>query len=170
MGGCRARAPRGVPAVFGGGAVPGTTLALPGPAPCGRCTRDLRNAASGPIRARIHHISYKVSQNGQVSPEFDQKACHSPYLQNGLQISPLEILRFPFLLAFSCKELMGHFGRVSEVYCQNDEVSPRCTLPRHAKWSPDTPCRNTVATFLIWLSAACRIDLFPDILNGPCLY
>ena len=31
-----------------------------------------------------------------------------PIFQNRPQMSPLEILRFPFLPAFSCKELMGH--------------------------------------------------------------
>ena len=42
-----------------------------GPAPCGRCTwaRSPSKPASWPIRARIHDISWKVSQNGQVSPE-----------------------------------------------------------------------------------------------------
>ena len=85
-----------------------TTLALPGPAPCGRCQEpsECRLTAN---RARFQVISWKVSQNGQVSPRNVQKACHSPYSQNEAQKSPLEILRFLFLLAFSHKELMGLF-------------------------------------------------------------
>ena len=66
-------------------------------------------AASGPIKARLGSILRKVSQNGQVSPESVEKAYHSPYFQNGLQNSPLEIPRFPFSVAFSGKELMVPF-------------------------------------------------------------
>ena len=44
-----------------------------------------------------------------MSTKYDEKACHSPYFQNTVQKSPLEILRFPFPVAFSRKELMGHF-------------------------------------------------------------
>ena len=67
------------------------------------------NAASWPIRARFTSFSIKLSQNGQVSPENVEKASHSPYSQNGSQISPLEILRFTFSAAFSPKELMVAF-------------------------------------------------------------
>ena len=56
-----------------------------------------------------------------------EKACHSPYSQNGAQKSPLEIPRFPFYAAFSHKELMVPFLTSRHVYCQNDEVSPECT-------------------------------------------
>ena len=59
--------------------------------------------------ARFKDILLKVSQNGGVSPEYVEKACHSPCAQNPVQKSPLEILRFPFRRAFSHKELMGHF-------------------------------------------------------------
>ena len=79
-----------------------TPGALPG-------TWTLRNAASGPIRARFQVISGKVSQNGGVSPKYVQKAYVSPCFQNAAQKSPLEILRFPFSSAFSHKELMAHF-------------------------------------------------------------
>ena len=65
-------------------------------------------AASGPIRARFDLISCKVSQTAIVSPKSVEKACHSPYLQNGSQKSPLEFLRFLFWPAFSHKELIGH--------------------------------------------------------------
>ena len=67
------------------------------------------NAVSWPITARIDYILLKLSQNREVSPKYDEKAYHSPYFQNGPQKSPLGILRFPFLPAFSCKELMGLF-------------------------------------------------------------
>ena len=67
------------------------------------------NPASGPIGARLRSIFSKVSQNGIVSPKSVHKACLSPYFQNGLQISPLDFLGFPFSLAFSHKELIGLF-------------------------------------------------------------
>ena len=76
-----------------------------------RCTRPSprANAASWPIKARLTSKYCKVSQNGIVSPEYDEKASHSPYIQNASQKSALEILRFPFCSAFSPKELMGRF-------------------------------------------------------------
>ena len=84
---------------------PGRSWTRPGPP----WYRTLANAASGPIRARIRVIYSKVSQNHEVSPENVQKAYHSPYFQNGRQKSPLDILRFLFLAAFSHKELMASF-------------------------------------------------------------
>ena len=57
--------------------------------------------------ARFDLIFYKVNQNGEVSPKYVEKASVSPYFQNGLGKSALGILRFPHLLAFSHKELMG---------------------------------------------------------------
>ena len=98
-----------------------THLPVPGrPAPCGRWS-------AGPPRskrARFDVISLKLSQNREVSPKYAEKASHSPYFQKRGQKSPLEILRFPFSPAFSCKELMGRFDPRTGVYCQNDEVSP----------------------------------------------
>ena len=47
--------------------------ALPGAGPS-------QIAASQPIGARFDLILLKVSQNGQVSPEYVEKACHSPYI------------------------------------------------------------------------------------------
>ena len=60
-------------------------------------------------KARFNLISQKLSQNGRVSLKYVEKACHSPYVQNRVQKSPLEILRFTFSVAFSHKELMGLF-------------------------------------------------------------
>ena len=79
-----------------------------GPAPLVQASPRAK-APSGPIRARLRSISWKLSQNGRVSPKYVEKACHSPCLQNELKNSPLEILRFPILLAFSHKELMVPF-------------------------------------------------------------
>ena len=87
---------------------PVTTPAGPG-RPEGSLSPPRANAASGPIRARFSVISSKVSQNRIVSPKMWYKACHSPYFQNGCQKSALGFLRFPFLPAFSPKELMGLF-------------------------------------------------------------
>ena len=83
--------------------------------PCGRARFAVpvslpgQYPASWPIRARIQLNFSKVSQNGQVSPEYVHKACHSPCFQNLVQKSALEILRFPFSPAFSHKELMTLF-------------------------------------------------------------
>ena len=71
--------------------------------------QDLADCRLLAIWARIDLIFQKLSQNGQVSLEYVEKASHSPYIQNGLQNSPLEILRFPLLPAFSHKELMTLF-------------------------------------------------------------
>ena len=71
--------------------------------------RTLQMSASWPIWARFDLISCKVSQNLIVSPEYDEKASHSPYFQNGLRKSPLDFLGFPYSLAFSHKELIGPF-------------------------------------------------------------
>ena len=56
-----------------------------------------------------------------------------PILQNRSRKSPLDFLGFPFLPAFSHKELMGYFGPYSVLYCQNDEVSTVVHTPVHAK-------------------------------------
>ena len=67
------------------------------------------NAASGPIRARFHVKSSKVSQNGIVSPRNVEKACHSPYFQNGLQKSPLDISRISILASLLSQGINGPF-------------------------------------------------------------
>ena len=123
----------------GNGEAAGTVLVPPfgpgrsGTRPSPPCTRTLRIAASQPIRARLRSLFYKVSQNRQVSPKMSEKACHSPYLQNGSQKSPLEIPGFWFSSAFSHKELMVLFCRGVDICCQNDEVSTRCAHRCHAK-------------------------------------
>ena len=90
-------------------------------------------------RARLHLIFYKVSQNGQVSPKYLEKACHSPYSQKRVQNSPLGILRFPYLLAFSHKELMGLFSRTGMFMVKMTKCRPYVHHCSHAKGSSDTP-------------------------------
>ena len=103
-----------------GGCAHGSRYARTPPSGPGRPCRPpwvlpgLSGPASWPIRARFDLISQEYSKNGQVSPKSVEKASNSPYFQNGLRKSPLEILRIPFSLAFSHKELMGHFSRGSE--------------------------------------------------------
>ena len=77
-----------------------------------------------------------------MSPEKSHKACHSPCFQNRAQKSPLEILRFPFSLSFSHKELMvlfdgwsGFIVKMTKcrrmytwVYTRKGrQIPPRCT-------------------------------------------
>ena len=106
VGGCGARAPWGTST----GTAAGTVLRPPfGPGQPPQwppCLRTSQIAASQPIGARLTSISYKVSQNGQVSTKKCQKACHSPCFIFKAQKSPLEIPRFLFWPAFSHKELM----------------------------------------------------------------
>ena len=83
-------------------------LGPPGPAPLSWAFSPGK-PASGPIRARLRSKYKNVSQNDEVSPKSVEKASISPCFQNGLRISPLEILRFPYIAAFSHKELMVPF-------------------------------------------------------------
>ena len=85
--------------------------------------------------ATFQSLFYKVSQNQQVSPKSVHEACHNPYSQNGLQISPLEFLGFPNLLAFSHKELMGLFSLGTTFTVK----MTKCRQNVHAKGSVDTP-------------------------------
>ena len=73
----------------------------PGPLP--------ENAASGPITARFQDISLKVSQNREVSPKYHQKACHSPYIQNEVQKSPLDILQISIWASLLSQGINGPF-------------------------------------------------------------
>ena len=115
-------------------------------------------AASWPIRARIDLNLRKLSQNGEVSTKYVEKASHSPCFQKLIQKSPLEFLRFPVLRAFSHKELMVPFWPWDGLYCQNDEVSPvwtpmlsreRVTRYPHGSTQQAAP----VDPLLIWLRA-----------------
>ena len=86
------------------------------PPPCGpgQASRGLpwgypRRCPPRANMARFDLFLLKVSQNDEVSTLFHEKACHSPYFQNGVRLSPLDFLRFPFRAAFSHKELMVPF-------------------------------------------------------------
>ena len=68
---------------------------------------DCRLSANRGARFRL--LFYKVSQNGEVSSKYVDKACHSPCFIFRSQKSPLGIPRFPFLQPFSHKELMVPF-------------------------------------------------------------
>ena len=143
--------------VIGGWTDPAPTPPGPGRS-CGPpWCRVLGNAASWPIRARFLLISYKVSQNGGVSPNYVEKAYVSPYFQNGAQKSPLDFLGFPFPVAFSHKELMGGFERYLGVYCQNDEVSPVCTpwssTRRGRQYPQKSPQQAAPGDFFLIVSA-----------------
>ena len=134
----------------------GTVYAAPGPPtphPAG-CS-GARSAVLGLLgavpgsrqqTARFQQHFSKVSQNGEVSPEISHKACHSPCSQNGLENSPLDFLRFPFSVAFSGKELMGHFDAQRVHCCQNDEVSPDVHIPctRSGRQIPPRPRQQAV--------------------------
>ena len=87
-----------------------------------------------------------------------EKACHSPYIQNGVQNSPLEILRFPILLAFSPKELMVPFMRYRAVLCQNDEVSPDVHTMSARERVADTPTMS--------VQQAALTDIAPHLLSA----
>ena len=118
--------------------------------------------------ARFKVIYCKVSQNGIVSPVFVNKACHSPHSQNGLRKSPLEILRNPFLAAFSHKELMVPFCAYVALYGQNDEVSIVCT-PRVARERVVNTPRSSRSKLLLGRSSSLtQRGQSPDILNGSC--
>ena len=74
------------------GTVPVDPFARPALHPPWHCQGPV-GAPAGPLpgagpaspsrRARFHYILLKVSQNGQVSPNILEKACHSPCFQTG---------------------------------------------------------------------------------------
>ena len=137
--------PGGLEWVVLGAGRPGPAPAIPAhPSPThhslrsgpGPCRALVGGWAPRSKRARLRSYFYKVSQNDEVSPKYLEKACHAPYFQNGLKNSPLEIPGFPYLLAFSPKELMVLFWPRVEVYGQNDEVSTVCTCTRRGRTYP----------------------------------
>ena len=125
------------------------------------------NAASGPIRARFQSILLKVSQNGRVYTKYVEKACHSPCFIFTVQKSPLDFLGFPYLRAFSHKELMGYFDPWVDEHCQNDEVSPVCThrcakgSVRYPHGTTQTSCSCGAAPHLTSARYCLRMCLVP---------
>ena len=124
---------------------PGASATPPTPDPCRVFRGPLRwvapraNAASGPITARFNLILLNYSQNHEVSPKYVEKACLSPYIQKPVQKSPLGFLRFPFSLAFSGKELLGHFDPYPEIYVKMTKCRRMCTPPCTRSVRSDTP-------------------------------
>ena len=98
--------------------------------------------------ARIDLILLEVSQKRVVSLKYVNKACHSPYFQNAAVKSPLEILRFPFSIAFSHKELMGYFEATRGLIVK----MTKCRLDVHtrARRGRQIPPRTTPASWLLW--------------------
>ena len=88
--------------------------------------------------ARIDLIFLKVSQNRRVSPKYPEKACHSPYLQNGLGKSALGKPRFPFSSAFSHKELLGH----NRPYVDFIVKMTKCRVDVHVREGVGVRCRG----------------------------
>ena len=116
-------------------------------------------------KARFQSYFSKVSQNQGVSPVYVEKACHSPYFQNRLQKSALKILRFPFLPAFSHKELSGRFDPYLEIIVKTTKCRSNvhtCTCPRrgraYPRWSRRQAAPGTI-------SSCTQREQSPDILN-----
>ena len=101
--------------VTGGGTAPRTTLrarsgtrTLPvlGPSEC-------RLLA---ITARFHSYSRNLVKTAKCHQNVTKRPVIVPISQNGSRKSPLDFLGFTFWLAFSHKELMGHFEPTARVY------------------------------------------------------
>ena len=63
----------------------------------------------GPKGRDSSQYSVKLVRTTKCRQEMCKRPVIVPVCQNGSEKSPLEILRFPFSVAFSCKELMGPF-------------------------------------------------------------
>ena len=129
------------------GGVGGTCCsARPAPTPPsgpGRCLQAPPWVGTGlpGQRARFDLISLKLSQNHEVSPKSVKKASRSPYFQNGLGKSALEIPRFPYSSAFSRKELMGLFDAQRDIIVKTTKCRPDVHPETHAKGSSRYPHR-----------------------------
>ena len=171
----------------GGRATPSRTLNIPilGPfwtTPRSPSPLPTLRARSPPPGAGVPWEGSGLSKGRDYGPEAGNLVkttkCHRkvskrpvivPISQNGSEKSPLEILRFLFLVAFSHKELMVPFEASRRVYCQNDEVSTVCTCSNmtvsgsrsvrrypHSRRQQAALCR----LLLIWLSAVFSTDPF----------
>ena len=88
----------------------------PGDHPCGArsvlwpsLSPPRANPASGPIRRDSTTFPIKLVKTVKCRQNMSKRPVIVPNSQNGSQMSPLDILRFPFAPAFSHKELMGRF-------------------------------------------------------------
>ena len=89
--------------------------------PCGARSVPLGPPWQGPplsSRRGRHLTSFpvKLVKTAKCHRKVSKRPILVPICQNGVQKSPLDFLGYSFSLAFSHKELMGSFGRVSEVY------------------------------------------------------
>ena len=116
--------------------------------------------------ARFRPLNPKVSQNHGVSPKSVDKACRTPYSHFRAGKSALEILRFPFGLAFSPKELMVLFLTLARYYGQKVKCRRMCTC--RVTHDVRTSCSRWSH---LLTSSADRIPTSRiDLLGPPCQY
>ena len=99
----------------------GPLQALPGIYP--------RNAHLGPIRRDSTSFPRKLVKTAKCHRKVSKRPVIVPILQNGSEKSPLDFLRFPFITAFSHKELMGGFDPTSGLYVKMTKCR-HCAHPR----------------------------------------
>ena len=104
-----------------------------------------------------------------MSTKYVEKACHSPYSQNRLRKSPLGFLRFPFLAAFSHKELLGHFDAYADIIVKTAKCRPDVHPDMFAKGSSDTPTVTRDKLASVTAPHLTQRESSPDILNGLVL-
>ena len=107
-------------------------------------------AASWPIRVRFDLISYKVSQNGNVSPESVEKAYVSPYITKRVRkvtswIS--QISRFPSLLS---QGINGPYLTVHGTLLSKRRSVDGCAHPCTRETDGQIPPRTTAASCFWW--------------------
>ena len=111
---------------------PVRTLVLP-------CTWDPQNAASGPIRRDFRSFPGNLVKTAECHPNSSKRPTIVPISKKRLQKSPLGFLRFPYCVAFSHKELMGHFDRATDLFVKMTKcrpyVHPMC-MPRRGRRYP----------------------------------
>ena len=108
------------------------------------------NAHLGSIWRELTSFPIKLVKTAKCRRKVSKRSTLVPISQNGVQKSPLGILRFPYLLAFSPKELMGHFDASTVLYVKNDEVSTGCTPPLSREVGAQIPPLTTAASCLLW--------------------
>ena len=103
-------------------------------------------------------FSIKLVKTAECHQNVTKRPVLVPIFQNGSQMSPLEILRFPFWLAFSHKELMGRFDANSGLSVKMTKCR-QCAHPRyrHAKGSQIPPLSR---------AASCLCGTAPHLLSA----
>ena len=123
----------------------------PGPvgSPAGSLPGSGPAPASWPIWRDLTTFLIKLVKRTKCHRNVSIRPVIVPNVQNGSRKSPLGFLRFPFLTAFSRKELMGRFDPHVRVYCQNDEVSPDVHDPDITRSERQIPPRSPTASCLL---------------------